>query len=117
MSHGLPFISHIAPSMGHVEQINESGLIAKDVDEYREGMLKFIQDKHFYNTCSKKSKYRYDLIYSLDSVLEKYISVIDDVVSAKGVSSFDILLNNFQNYFASLIRKIKKILVRIKNFI
>ena len=117
MSHGLPFISHIAPSMGHVEQINESGLIAKHEHESSEGMIKIIHDKHIYNTCSKKSKHRYDLIYSLDSVLEKYISVIDDVVSAKGVSSFDILLNNFQNYFASLIRKIKKILVRIKNFI
>ena len=117
MSHGLPFISHIAPSMGHVEQINESGLIAKDADEYGKGMLRFIEDKNFYDTCSKKSKYRYDSIYSLDSVLEKYINIIEDVISAKNVSSFDILLNNFQNYFTSLILKIKKRLVRIKNLI
>ncbi len=113
MSHGLPFISHTAPSMGHVEQIKDAGLIAKDVDEYCEGMLKFIKDENFYESCSKQSKYRYELIYSLDSVLEQYISVIDEVLLARSVNSFDILLNKFVNFFNIIFFKIKNKLTRV----
>lgn len=110
MSHSLPFISHIAPSMGHVEQIKDSGIIAKNVEEYSKGMLKFIKDKNFYEECSKHSISRYNSIYSLDSVIEQYNSLIQEAVLAKNITTFDILRNKFENFFTTIFFRIKKLL-------
>ena len=45
MYHGLPVISHTAPSMGQAEQIGEGGLIVKNVSEYAGAMKKFMNEK------------------------------------------------------------------------
>ena len=111
MSHGLPFISHVAASMGHVEQIKDSGIIAKNLEEYCQGMLKFIKDKNFYDECSKQSIFRYNSIYSLDSVMEQYNSLIQEAVLSKNITTFDILINKFGNFFRAILLKLKKFLV------
>ena len=99
MSHGLPFVSHIAPSMGYAEQIQDAGLVVKSVKEYSEVMLKFIKDKDFYSACSKSSINRYDSIYSLDSVISKYVTLIEEAISSNKMNTFDIAINLFENIF------------------
>ena len=106
MSHGLPIISHKAPSMGHAEQIGDAGLIAGNIEEYTLAMKKFMYDQPFYNDKSIISKLRYKSIYSIDSIMEQYINLIEEVIKARKINYFDKIINIVVNFYL----KIKKIL-------
>ena len=55
MSHGLPIVSHMAPSMGQKEQIGDGGLVVKNVSEYANTMNKFMEDESYLQLCSNNS--------------------------------------------------------------
>ena len=80
MNHGLPFVSHAAPSMGHVDQIKEAGLVVDTVEQYTAAMESMINDDKFYNNCCVKSQEQYDAEYSMKSVIARYIQIYEDVV-------------------------------------
>ena len=117
MSHGLPFISHVAPSMGHAEQIQDAGLVVKNNDEYSDAMVKFMRDKNFYSACSEKSLHRYDSIYSLASVIAKYVSLIEDTVSSNKLNTLDRVINSFENIFIYFRLRWKRIKNKLNYFI
>ena len=82
MSHGLPVISHTAPSMGQAEQIADAGKVVGDYQEYSDVMGRMIDDKKYFEQCASNSKKRYDNVYKLDTVIKKYIEVYKEVVNA-----------------------------------
>ena len=81
MSHGLPVISHTAPSMGQLEQIGDAGKVANSYQEYSEVMVDMIDDKNYYNECAQNSKKRYNKIYKLESIIKKYADIYEGVVN------------------------------------
>ena len=81
MSHGLPVISHTAPSMGQLEQIGDAGKVANNYQEYSEVMVDMIDDKNYYNKCAQNSKKRYNKIYKLESIIKKYADIYEGVVN------------------------------------
>ena len=81
MSHGLPVISHTAPSMGQLEQIGDAGKVTNDYQEYSEVMADMIDDKNYYSECAQNSKKRYNEIYKLESIIKKYADIYKGVIS------------------------------------
>ena len=81
MSHGLPVISHTAPSMGQLEQIGDAGKVTNDYQEYSEVMADMIDDKNYYNECAQNSKKRYNEIYKLETIIKKYADIYRGVIS------------------------------------
>ena len=81
MSHGLPVISHTAPSMGQLEQIGDAGMVTKDYLEYSEVMVDMIDDKNYYSKCAQNSKKRYNEIYKLESIIKRYADIYRGVVN------------------------------------
>ena len=81
MSHGLPVISHTAPSMGQLEQIGDAGKVTNSYQEYSEVMVDMIDDKNYYNKCAQNSKKRYNEIYKLESIIKKYADIYEGVIN------------------------------------
>ena len=81
MSHGLPVISHTAPSMGQLEQIGDAGKVTKDYLDYSEVMVDMIDNKNYYNKCAQNSKKRYNEIYKLESIIKRYTDIYKGVVN------------------------------------
>ena len=79
MSHGLPVISHTAPSMGQAAQIGDAGKVVNDSEEYAKIMKIFMEDDEYTYTCSMISKQRYDDLYSLEAIINKYIQLFEEV--------------------------------------
>ena len=79
MSHSLPVISHTAPSMGQAEQIDNAGRVVGSYEEYSEVMGDLLSDEEYYNQCSSNSKKRYDGVYKLETVMQKYIQIYKEV--------------------------------------
>lgn len=75
MSHSLPFVSHTAPSMGHKEQIANSGKVCIDTKDYAATLKKFYTDQDFLKRCKESSRDRYENTYSLNSILQQYIDL------------------------------------------
>ena len=50
MSHGLPVISHTAPSMGQKEQIADAGKVVENYEQYSNVMIDMLYDKKYYDT-------------------------------------------------------------------
>ena len=83
MSHGLPVISHTAPSMGQVEQIGDAGDVVDGYEDYAEVMKKMMYNKNYYVDCKINSSKRYENVYKLDTVIKKYIEIYKEVASKK----------------------------------
>lgn len=81
MSHGLPVISHIAPSMGQAEQIADAGKVVNDYIEYSQVMMDLMSDSKYYTECSNNSESRYNNVYALDKVILKYIQIYEEIVN------------------------------------
>ena len=80
MSHGLPVITHTAPSMGQAEQIGLSGACVNDSDEYSFAMNIFMNDEVKYRECSIEAKKRYNNLYSMNAILNKYEELIEQAI-------------------------------------
>jgi len=81
LSHSLPVISHVAPSMGQAEQIADAGKVVNDYMEYADVMRKFMQDSDYYSSCIQNAKKRYEEVYSLEKVISKYIQIYEGIVN------------------------------------
>ena len=82
MSHGLPIISHTAPSMGQLEQIADAGEVVDGYEEYAEVMKKMMYNKNYFVNCKINSNKRYEDVYKLDTVIKKYIEIYKEVANA-----------------------------------
>ena len=81
MSHGLPMISHVAPSMGQAEQIADAGKVVSDYSEYAKVMIRMYNDEEYYTKCSQNSKNRYNNVYCLSRVMSQYIKIYEGIVN------------------------------------
>ncbi len=120
MSHGLPLISHVAPSMGQAEQISNAGVIAESSIHYAEIMKKFMEEEDFYNQCVQNSKDRFNSIYSLDAVMKQYINLFNEAIEFKDYSKYELFLHYIQNikntiffYSSNFLKLIVKITKKI----
>jgi len=82
MSHGLPIISHTAPSMGQLEQIDNAGKVVENYEQYSNVMLDMFNDKKYYDRCASNSLKRYNEVYKLETVIKKYIDIYKEVTNA-----------------------------------
>ena len=82
MSHGLPVISHTAPSMGQLEQIDNAGKVVENYEQYSNVMIDMLYDKKYYRECASNSKKRYEDVYKLETVIKKYVEIYREVVNA-----------------------------------
>ena len=82
MSHGLPVISHTAPSMGQLEQIDNAGKVVENYEQYSNVMLDMFNDKKYYDRCASNSLKRYNEVYKLETVIKKYIDIYKEVTNA-----------------------------------
>ncbi len=79
LAHNLPVISHIAPSLGHVEQIGDAGKVVSNPVEYSEVMTKLIEDKEYYKECSANAKQRYESTYGMDAIISQYAAIYEEI--------------------------------------
>ena len=82
MSHGLPVISHTAPSMGQLEQIDNAGKVVENYEQYSSVMLDMFNDKKYYDKCASNSIKRYNEVYKLETVIQRYIDIYKEVTNA-----------------------------------
>ena len=113
MYHGLPVISHTAPSMGQAEQIGEGGLIVKNVSEYAGAMKKFMNEKDYYKLVSINSRNRYKNFYSLDVIITKYVDLIQEALESKPSNMIFKHFLELENYFILLKLRLIKFSKRI----
>ena len=78
--HGKPVISHSAPNMGHADQIEGCGFIANNIPEYANYMMYLLKNKDVYATLSKRAWDKYRNLYSLETCMQRYISLYKEVV-------------------------------------
>ena len=83
MSHGLPIISHTAPSMGQLEQIADAGKVVNNYEQYSNVMIDMLYDKKYYDKCASNSIKRYNEVYKLETVINKYIEIYKEVANIK----------------------------------
>jgi len=81
LSHSLPVISHSAPSMGQVAQIGDAGKVVNTYDEYADVMRDLLSDDKYYKQCSENAAKRYNMIYNVDSIIEKFIELYKTVTN------------------------------------
>tara|TARA_R110002020_G_scaffold394715_1_gene604733 strand:+ start:27427 stop:28539 length:1113 start_codon:yes stop_codon:yes gene_type:complete len=79
--HGKPIISHTALNMGHAEQIEGCGHITRSTPEYANYMMYLLKNRNVYDTLSQRARDKYKNLYSLDSCLERYISLYKEAVN------------------------------------
>ncbi len=83
MSHSLPMISHTAPSMGQREQIGDAGKVVEGYEDYAEEMNRLMNDKDYYIQCMNNSGKRYDEIYNVPSIIDKFIKLYEEAANKK----------------------------------
>ncbi len=82
LSHGLPVISHTATSMGQVEQIGDAGKVVEDYEEYADVMRSMIDDYEYYRQCVTNASMRYNEIYNVESIINRFVEIYKEVVDA-----------------------------------
>tara|TARA_B100000902_G_scaffold352282_1_gene362832 strand:- start:2599 stop:3675 length:1077 start_codon:yes stop_codon:yes gene_type:complete len=80
MSHGLPVISHSAPSMGQAAQIGLAGAVVDNSDEYAAIMKMMMEDQEKYDEFSDEAKRRYDELFSMNAIIDKYVKLFEEAV-------------------------------------
>lgn len=83
LSHSLPIISHIAPSMGQVEQIGDAGSVLNDYIEYAHEMNRLMNDSKYYQKCKINAGKRYNTIYNIDSIIKKFVELYQEASNDK----------------------------------
>ena len=81
LSHGLPMISHSAASMGQVEQIGDAGEVVEGYEEYADVMRKMIDDSDYYRQCVTNASMRYNEIYNVESIINRFIEIYKEIVN------------------------------------
>ena len=79
MSHGLPVISHTAPSMGQKEQIGDAGDVVEGYEEYADVMKNMIDDYEYYRQCVTNASMRYNEIYNVESIINRFVEIYKEV--------------------------------------
>lgn len=80
MAHGLPIISHVAPSMGHAEQIGNAGAVVNDVNAYADMLNRLMNDDEFSANCARISLERYQSEYSIKSIINRYVELFEEAI-------------------------------------
>lgn len=81
LSHSLPIISHVAPSMGQKEQIGNAGLVANNIEEYVNEMNRLMVDVDYLNTIQKNAEMQYNNVYNINSIISKIIQLYKEVIN------------------------------------
>jgi glycosyltransferase involved in cell wall biosynthesis len=80
LSHSLPMISHTAPSMGQLEQIGNAGKVVNNYFEYADVMRSMIDDKKYYGECVINASKRYNEVYNVKAIIERYCELYREVI-------------------------------------
>ena len=76
--HGIPVIGHIAPSMGHRDQIRDAGYICSTFKEYADAIDE-LYDPINREKLSTIASRRYKETFSLESVVDAYIDIYNGI--------------------------------------
>jgi glycosyltransferase involved in cell wall biosynthesis len=79
--HGKPIITHSALNMGHAEQIEGCGFMATTTPEYANYMRYLLKTPLVYDKLSMAAWEKYTKLYSLESCLNRYISLYEEAVT------------------------------------
>jgi len=80
LKHGLPVVSHYSRlNNGHEEQIRNCGFFANNIGEYTGAINLLIQESNLRKELSEKAIEKYRSTYSLNSTIEKYINLYEEV--------------------------------------
>lgn len=83
LSHSLPIISHVAPSMGQKEQIGNAGLVANNIQEYVDEMDRLIANIDYLKTIQKNAEMQYNNLYNINAIITKIIELYREVINAR----------------------------------
>ena len=76
--HGIPVIGHVAPSMGHRDQIKDAGFVCSTFGEYADAIDRLYEEP-LRKEMSKLAVKQYEETFSLDSVVEAYTKIYDSI--------------------------------------
>jgi len=76
--HAIPVIGHIAPSMGHRDQVRDAGYICSSLEEYT-AAIDSLYDSGVRDRLSQIARKRYDDTFSLQSVVDSYVNIYDSI--------------------------------------
>ncbi len=113
MFYGLPIISHWSEiNNGHVECIDEAGLVVRTVDEYIEEMKKLAIDKEYLQMRQIKAKERFLEKYEVSGQMKNIENIYLDVIKNPFPNKFRRFITslNIIFYLKAIPRRIKKII-------
>ena len=76
--HGIPVIGHLAPSMGHRDQIRDAGYICSTFGEYSDA-IDSLYEKEKRKSLSEIARKRYEETFSLNSVVDSYVNIYNNI--------------------------------------
>jgi len=82
--HGKPIVSCPGINMGHIEQIGGCGVMTYSVADYAMSMQRFQEDRFLLENTSIRCKEKYNNAYSLDTAIEKYVNIYEEVYERYG---------------------------------
>ena len=82
--HGKPIVSCPGINMGHIEQIGGCGVMTYSVADYAMSMQRFQEDRLLLENTSIRCKEKYNNAYSLDTAIEKYVNIYEEVYERYG---------------------------------
>ena len=83
--HGKPIVSHPALNMGHVEQIEGCGFVARTITEYAGIMKNLVKNLSLYDILSQSAIEKYNTLYSLESSINKYTNLYRSIKNDKAI--------------------------------
>ena len=67
--------------MGQVAQIGDAGKVVDDYREYAAVMGDLLYDDKYYEQCTENAAERYNKIYNIDSIIEKFVELYKKVTN------------------------------------
>lgn len=80
LSHSLPIVSHVAPSMGHAEQIKDAGVVVKNAEEYACELKKLMIELEYKKMRSENAKKIYKTRFNITSIIDEYIKLYKKII-------------------------------------
>ena len=66
--------------MGQVEQIGDAGKVVEGYEEYADVMRNMIDDYEYYRQCVTNASSRYNEIYNVESIINRFVEIYKEVV-------------------------------------
>jgi len=78
---GLPIVSHLGMTNGHVETIGDAGFVHDNFDNYVKDCTMYVEDNKRLKVIGQRAKDRFKKMYDVDVNVGKIVQIFDDILA------------------------------------